>query len=145
MKKSILIVLSCLFIFSSCSTSEDPIDPQKVKYLWHLVNVTGGVAGVNETFSLDTIVWAFNDATKTLVVENNNDDDTIEDALDSGTYEFDVIQGPSGKTFLTINTSEFGNFEISQNTLTIDQNITTTGTGADGFIYTFKRTIELVD
>ncbi|WOD43820.1 hypothetical protein [Hwangdonia lutea] len=145
MKKSIIIVLSCFFMFSSCSTSENPIDPQKVKYLWHLVNVSGGVAGVNETFSLDTIVWAFNDADKTLVVENNNDDDTIEDALDSGIYDFDVIEGASGKTFLTINETEFGNFEISQSALTINQNITTTGTGSDGFIYTFQRTIELID
>ena len=105
-----------------------------------MINVTGGVAGVNETYSLDTIVWAFNDATKTLVVENNNDDDTKEDALDSGTYDFDVLD-TNGKTYITIDNTEFGNFVVSQNTLLIDQNIMSTGSGADGFVYTFQRII----
>ncbi|WP_341216496.1 hypothetical protein [uncultured Wocania sp.] len=144
MKKSVILILSCFFIFSSCSNDEDPIDPQKIKYLWHLVKVTGGVAGIDEEFNLETIVWAFNDANKTLVVENNNDDDTIEDGLDSGTYEYSVLD-LDGKSYLTVNNNELGSFEISQSALVINQNIMSTGDGADGFIYTFQRTILLVD
>ncbi|MFD1615187.1 hypothetical protein [Gelatiniphilus marinus] len=131
-------------MFSNCSSNEVNVDPQNVKYLWHLVNVTGGVAGVDKTFNLNTVVWAFNDETKKLVVENNNDDQAAEDGLDSGTYDFDVIE-IDGKTYLSINDNEFGNFLVSGNLLTINQNIMSSGTGADGFVYTFQRTIELVN
>lgn len=140
MKKSALLILSCIFIFSSCSTNDTPVDNRKVIYLWHLVKVTGGVSGVDEAFDLETIVWTFNEETKKLVVENNNVDDTREDALDSGTYDFGVLD-VDGKAYITINDIEFGNFVVSQNTLIIDQNIMSTGNGADGFVYSFQRTI----
>ena len=45
---------------------------------------------------------------------------------------------------LIIDDNEFGGLIILNNNLTIDQNLTSTGTGADGFIYSFQlvQTIE---
>lgn len=137
MKNCALIVLSCFFILSSCSTNDDPIESQKIRYLWHLVNVTGGVAGIDEQFPVGTIIWSFDDATKTLTIDNKNTDDSIEDALESGSYDYSVLD-VDGKTYLSIEGNELGSFEISQSNLIINQNIMSTGTGADGFIYTFR-------
>lgn len=138
MKKSIILVLSCFFILSNCSiNNSDPLPPQEVKYLWHLVKVTGGVAGVDEQFSTDTVIWSFDGDTQTLTVDNKNSDDTIEDGLDSGSYDYSVLD-IDGTTYLSIDGNEFGSFETSQTTLSINQNLMSTGNGADGFIYTFQ-------
>lgn len=138
MKKSIILVFSCVFILTSCSVNNsDPLPPQKVKYLWHLINVTGGIAGVDNQFTVDTVIWSFDDATQTLAVENKNTDDSLEDGLDSGSYTYSVLD-QGGKTYLTVDGSEWGSFEILQNKLTINQNVKSTGNGADDFIYTFQ-------
>ncbi|MFV9550559.1 hypothetical protein [Algibacter sp. PT7-4] len=138
MKKNILIILSCILIMTSCSLNDnDNATPQEIKYLWHLVKVTGGIAGVNEQFETNVITWSFNNETETLVVNNKNTDDSIEDSLDSGTYSFSVLE-ENNTTYLIIDDIELGSFEVSGNILTINQNNTSTGNGTDGFIYTFQ-------
>ncbi len=145
MKKIVIIALSCFFVLSNCSTNDsNPATSQKVRYLWHLISVTGGVAGVDEQFSLNTVVWAFDDATKTLVVDNKNTDDTKEDGLDSGSYAYTVLD-VDGNTYLSIEGNEYGSFEISQNILTINQNLKSTGSGTDGFIYSYQVEAVAVD
>lgn len=105
---------------------------------WHLTNVSAGVAGVDNDFNLNDIVWSFDNTTNKLTINNTNTDDTIEDGFDSGVYNFSVTTVGSDE-FLVIDSNEFGNVVATQTQLTIDQNITTIGTGADGFIYTFTR------
>lgn len=145
MKKSILIVLSCFFIFSNCSVNNSDSTPtQKVEYLWHLVNVTGGFSGIDEQFSVDTVVWVFNEDAKILTVENNNDDDSIEDGLDTGTYNYSVL-AIDNITYLIVDDNELGSFTSDFETLTINQNIISTGSGADGFIYEFKREVVITN
>ncbi|MFH6768348.1 hypothetical protein V8G56_06350 [Gaetbulibacter aquiaggeris] len=73
----------------------------------------------------------------------NNNTNAVEDGLDSGTYRYDLLD--DGKNiFLIIDDNEFGGLTLSNNILTIDQNLRSTGTGADGFIYSFQlvQTIE---
>lgn len=138
MKKNILIVTCSIFAFLNCSVNNDrSINSDNVKYLWHLINVSGGIAGIDEQFELGTIVWEFNEDTSTLTVTNNNENSNVENGLDTGTYEFSVLN-VDNKTYLVINSNEIGSFEISQNILTINQNEMSNGTGADGFIYTFQ-------
>jgi hypothetical protein len=96
------------------------------------------VAGVDNDFDVNDIVWHFNNTTNKLTVNNTNTDDTIEDGFDSGVYDFSVTTVGSDE-FLIIDSNEFGNVEATQTQLIIDQNITTSGTGADGFVYTFTR------
>jgi len=54
------------------------------------------------------------------------------------------ILNDGNNTFLIIDGNEYGSITVLTNNLIIDQNLTSTGTGADGFIYSFQlvETIE---
>lgn len=127
----ILIVIS-----TSCSINNENNKPQVVRSEWHLKNVSGGLEGVNNDFVLNQIIWIFNESQSSLTVLNNNTN-AVEDGLDSGTYTYALLND-SNNTFLIIDDNEFGGLTILNDILTIDQNITSTGSGADGFIYTFQ-------
>lgn len=142
MKHYILIAFCCLIAFTSCSISNNNNDdsPQVIKTYWHLTNVSGGFAGVNHDFALGHIIWFFDEALAELSIENLNTDDSLEDGFDTGNYVFS-IQEVNNETFLKVDSNEFGYFTLSETELVINQNITTSGSGADGFIYTFKRVL----
>ena len=143
MKRYILIAFYCLITFTNCSISNnnnDDIPNQVIKTYWHLTNVSGGFAGVNHDFELGDIIWFFDEVTAELSVENLNTNNSLEDGLDTGNYIFSV-QEVNNETFLIIDSNEFGNFTFSQTELVINQNITTSGSGADGFIYVFERVL----
>jgi hypothetical protein len=142
--KYYLIILLFVFGLSSCSLNDDvndtAIDPiEKVE--WHLLLTTGGISGVNDQFNLQTVIWSFNEITSTLIVENNNDDDTKQDFLDSGTYTYNIVT-ENGLGYITINDSEVGRiFFKSLNQMVIDENQLPDGSGADGFIYNFTKVL----
>ena len=129
-------------IITSCSINNDDDKPQVVRSEWHLKNVSGGLAGVNNDFDFNQVIWMFNELQGSLTVLNNNTN-AVEDGLDSGTYNYSLLDDGT-TTFLIIDDNEFGGLIILNNNLTIDQNLTSTGTGADGFIYSFQlvQTIE---
>ncbi len=146
MKKHFLTIFLSILILTSCSIKNDTQlpDPQTVIIHWNLTKTTGGIGGVNDEFTLGTVVWTFDEIDLKITVENNNTDDTKQDALDSGTYDYSVTEA-GGKTFINIVGNEFGRFAVSNNTLVIDQNELSQGSGADGFLYTFQKTVEVVD
>ncbi len=127
---------------TSCSLKNDTDqDQQTYKSLWHLINVSGGVSGVNDSFSLGTIVWSFNETTLKLTIENDNTDDTKQDGWDSGTYDY-LLDQTDSRDFLTISGTEVGELIFtSENTMIINENEKSTGTAADGLIYTLQRTL----
>lgn len=141
MKHYIIIAFCCLITLTNCSVNSNDDSTQQVFITyWHLRNVSGGIAGVDIDFELNDIVWNFDEINGELMVNNTNTNDAIEDGLNSGTYTFSVEQNETNR-FLIIDSNEFGGFTISQTQLQliIDQNITSTGSGADGFVYTFQR------
>jgi hypothetical protein len=145
MKFKLLIPLFCFFIFTSCSVNrgDDVPTEQNTVIQWNLINVRGGVAGVNHNFELGEIIWVFDDSNGILSIENNNTDDTLEDGFNSGNYTFYYIDDDFLNLYITIGDTEFGSITISENNLyfIINQNETSTnGTGADGFIYLFEKT-----
>lgn len=142
MKYKFLISLILIVIIASCSINNDDDKPQVVRSEWHLKNVSGGLAGVNNDFDFNQVIWVFNELQGLLTVLNNNTN-AVEDGLDSGTYSYSMLDDGTN-TFLIIDNSEFGGLTITNNNLTIDQNLTSTGTSADGFIYSFQlvQTIE---
>ncbi|MBJ6367341.1 hypothetical protein [Snuella sedimenti] len=145
MKRTFLIALSCVFLLTSCSVNtNDENNNQVVRYLWHIVNVTGGISGVDEQFSLDTIVWVFDELNGKLSVTNSNDDPEKEDGLDTGVYDFS-IETIGGNTYLVVDDIEIGGITFpSLEEMILNENETSTGQGADGFIYSFQRTVEVV-
>ncbi|WP_242094998.1 hypothetical protein [Aestuariivivens sediminicola] len=140
MKYHIIYFLCLALCLSSCSLDTDTNNNQQsYKSLWHLVNVAGGISGVDDDFDLETIIWSFNDEDGILTVENNNTDITKADGLDSGTYSY-LISVVDSENFIRIDDAEMGQLYFeSQNVLVIDENETSTGPAADGFIYTFER------
>ena len=144
MKTKLLIALCCMFILTGCSVGNDVNTQQTYKRLWHLINVTGGIGGVNENFEPNTIVWSFNETTAKLTVTNDNPDDTIEDGLDSGTYDYSIINA-NGESYLVINDNELGELSFSQTGMGINENVKSTGTGADGFLYLFQLEVQVVE
>ncbi|MFG6688033.1 hypothetical protein ACGK9U_15770 [Mariniflexile sp. HNIBRBA6329] len=148
MKHYILITFLSFITLTNCSISNDDSKQQVYKTYWHLTNVSGSVSGVDNDFELDKIIWTFNEDTNKLVVNNTNATD-VEDGLDTGTYTYSITEvegeGEVNDLFLTIESNEFGKLTFDATELVIDQNITTTGSGADGFIYTFKRVVIIED
>ncbi|TXG34825.1 hypothetical protein [Seonamhaeicola maritimus] len=149
MKTKILILVTVFLTITSCSLSNDTNEgPVEVTLIhWNLINVTGGIAGVDNDFEVGDIVWNADEFNSVLAVNNSNTDNTIEDGLASGSYDF-VLFEASGDIFTVIDGNEFGKIYISEtdNTLLIiDQNELSFGPQADGFIYTFKITTSTIE
>ncbi|MFB9057001.1 hypothetical protein ACFFU9_09640 [Mariniflexile ostreae] len=148
MKRNYSVLFMCMFILSSCSLNNNddlqlaPLEKQT--FQWHLTNTKGGIAGVDTDYEMGTIIWVFNvneNGDGTLIVQNNNTDETLQDGLDTGSYNISMPVKNS-KSYLFLETHEFGEIITpTQSELIIDQNKMINASGADGFIYTFKRTI----
>lgn len=139
------LVIACISFFTLTNCSLDGVDntqPQVIRILWNLRNVSGGVSGVDNDFASGKIVWEFNEITKKLTVSNTNTDTSIEDGLDSGTYTYAITEVGSDD-YLSIASNEVGKITItnSGNQLTINQNLKSTGTTTDGYIYTFDKSV----
>ena len=81
------------------------------------------------------------DESLTITVTNNNTDDTKEDFLDSGNYNYSITEETDGN-YITIEETEFGEVTFpTTTTLLIDTNELSTGSGADGYTYTFQRVL----
>ena len=144
MKNYLLITLLCLFTLTNCSLGGDNnIDEQQtVRVLWQLENVSGGIEGVDNDFDPNVVVWEFDEVNANLTVENNNATTSLEDGLNTGTYSYYLEPGNTDEeAYLIIDTTEFGRITVTSSTLVIDQNFTTNGNAADGYIYTFSKQI----
>jgi hypothetical protein len=144
MKRTLIILFTSFLALTNCSVDNQIDNQEEESFLvyWHLRNVIGGVSDVNNDFELDDIVWFFDETTGELTVENNNTDDTIEDGLSSGLYQFS-FETEDSDFFLFIDGNEFGYVESFQFGLIIDQNIQTAEntTISDGFVYAFDRVL----
>jgi hypothetical protein len=137
MKFKLITSIFLIVCLMSCSVDNDN-NPQVIKTEWHLRNVSGGIQGIDYDFDYNVVIWEFNEAQGTVVIENNNTDDSIEDGLDSGTYSYEINDG-TDFTFITIDNNELGNINILENELNIDTNLTSSGMGSDGYLYTFRK------
>ena len=135
MKNLFLLFITYSFYITTSCTNNGNNDGQTET--WNLTNISGGIAGVNNDFQQGTIIWILNPQSSTLTIENNNTDNNY-DGFDSGIYAYN-IQNISGKSFMIIEGIEFGGITILQNEIIIDQNLTSNGSGADGFILRFEK------
>ena len=133
MKKVVYILVSVLLL--SCSLNDDGNTPTR-DAKWSLINISGGIAGIEIILDKGQITWVFDEANNSLIVEVNIDDPLI--GLSEGTYSYD-LETIGNELFLFVDSSEFGAITISDTQLKIDQNITSTGTTADMFLFRFVR------
>lgn len=119
-------------IFTNCSLDDDTNNEIPNISSWNLIKVEGSIAGVTHTFPMGLIRWTFNEDTLTLVVVNNNTDDSLFDFYDSGTYSYSV-ENNGTDDILFINDMEFGAVSGTQSQLIIDEQVD------DGFVLTLRR------
>ena len=58
---------------------------------WKLVNVSGGIMGVNDTFPEGMITWKVNGISQTIAVTNDNPDAQAQDILPDGIYNYSFV------------------------------------------------------
>ena len=137
LRSLVLFVLITITLLVGCGsndgTEKDPIDG-----VWDVSNISGGFAGINDDYPQGTILWSFDAQNSNLTITNNNTTNTLYDGFESGEYAYTILH--KNKTlYLQVNGQEFGGVVISQNELVINQNITSTGSGADGFVILLKK------
>ena len=144
--KSVILVFITLSFLSCSLNNDDNSNDDVIITQWNLVHITGGIAGVDEIFEIGDIIWFFDSLSGQLTVTNNNIDDTIQDGLDTGVYDY-LFFDDGTNIFLLIDGNEFGAIDIATNNqeFTIDQNITSQGSGADGFLFQFEKSIVVVN
>ena len=135
MKTTFYTLIFTLLLFS-CNIDDDTqknCEPT-LNGSWSLVNVLGGLAGINDDFEVGLIIWDFNQENLELTVTNNNTVDVIYDGFPSGTYDYEIITQTNGDTSLIINTISYSITTLSSSQLVLDE-----GVAADGFLLTFSR------
>jgi hypothetical protein len=148
MKTKFFPIAALFILVFNCTTSpvNDGGQNQILKIEWHLTKVQGGIAGVNHQVDFDKVVWIFNAESNTVIVQNDNTNSALEDSFDSGTYEYTIGDIENKSYIYFAETDEYGNIEFnSQDEFVINQNITSTGLAADGYIYTFTRRLVVTD
>ncbi|MDG5490561.1 hypothetical protein [Psychroserpens sp. SPM9] len=134
MKKYIYLV-ALIFVAMSCQNDDDgtPNNEPTLEGPWSLVNVSGGLAGVDQDFELGIITWDFDIETQQLTIVNTNTD-VVFDGYPSGVYDFQAL---TNGEITTIVIDDNINLEI--NVLTNSQLVLDEGIAFDGFLYTFTR------
>jgi len=140
MNKILLTIMAFLALAVNNSCENDDLNDSTtppLNDLWNLTSIQGGFADVNYQFDEGEITWDFNVETNILYVVNNNIEDEGYDSLQTGEYNFSIIEFDA-ILLVEINNEMFGSYYIEANELIIDQNGAPPG-NADGFILGFVR------
>lgn len=126
-------------LLSSCSDDANIIPQEEnLNGTWNLKNLSEGFAGLNENYPDGAITWTFNAQNQTIIVDNNVPA-SEGFVFNSGTYNYSITT-VNNQEYLNIDSGEFGGLSIStNNNLVIDQNVMSSGVGADGFILSFEK------
>jgi len=131
MKKFFLLLIVCTLCLS-CDNNAKTDSKTKI---WYLVNISGGFAGINNDVEKGTVVWTLNSQDSTLKVENNGDNSS---GFETGTYSCTILNA-NDNNYLVIEGNEFGGMITSEKELFIDQNMQSSGSGADNFSFRFVK------
>jgi len=133
MKSFYVIILSILLF--SCSSDDDSTRETTLQGTWNLVNVTGGIAGIDEDIERGMVVWDFNMTSGMVTITNNITDSTFDTSLPSGTYSYSV-SAPADDDVLIVNEVSLGTINIAGSTFTVGQS---SGISQDGLVFLFER------
>ena len=130
--KPIVIAFILTLVLSNCTNNDDGPKKDILTGSWNVQHISGGFAGIDDDYESGVIVWTFNANNATLSVENNNEADVIYDGLPTGSYSYAILT-VEGEQFLEINGQEQYGIIRSSGQVLLDENKTSTGSGADGF------------
>ncbi|MDI1256027.1 MAG: hypothetical protein PSV16_07980 [Flavobacterium sp.] len=133
--KSIAALLLVASIWSCHRDDDNNNVPENLIGHWKLVNVSGGIAGINQPITDGAVTWEFN-SNNTVTIVNAGDDDYT--GLASGTYPYafvnsDVPESCAEK--LAINNTQSGGCL----TFTTDGKMLISDNYADGFTLEFEH------
>lgn len=144
MKRIIPVFVILIITLAASCSDDDNMNPvfynsntQEADGKWHLIQVTGGIAGINHLFEPSTITWTFSENDDSVTVENTNINESLQDFFDSGTYNISVLandQVPANCNFLLIiDNVDFGCRDIVNDNMTLTQQV------ADGYELKFTK------
>lgn len=126
-------------LLTQCSEDEVLEKPDPLHGSWNVVNISGGFAGINDDYERGSIIWDFDSVSSTLSVSNTHEKkDVLYDGFPTGAYNYMIITSENS-SYLQINEGEFAGIELRDNQLILNQNQSTSGTGADGFVLVFQK------
>ena len=129
---SLLLIIG---LFNRCTIDDDYDNNPTLLGAWNLVEVSGTIAGTTDEFPLGAIVWNFD--TSEVAVLNTNTNDSLQDGLDSGTYDYILANTPTSNSIcnqtIAFAADDTRCIEFSTNVLIITENI------ADAVTYKFIR------
>ena len=136
-KLSLLMLLG-IVLFTSCNSNDDDgsTESESIIGIWNVKNISGGIAGIEDEYETGIITWEFD--IQTLTVVNNDTQGNIYSGFESGTYNYSATE-INGINYIIIDNAEYGGYTLSNNNLNINQNETTSGSGADGFILQLEK------
>lgn len=100
-----------------------------------LVNVSGGLLGVDDYFEIGLITWDFDGYNWVLTVDNNNSTNVAYHGLPSGTYDYQILTTTGEDAYLVVNEVNFS-YRIAlydSSELLLDESI-----AFDGFLLSFN-------
>ena len=128
MKSPILVLLLSIAIFA-CSNDDEP-SPSTILGSWHMVAISGGLAGTYEEINRERVVWTFEETT--VNIRNIEGASGFPFGPETGEY-FYQVEERNGFQVLTVDEWEYGVMTFEGNRLTVDQR------AVDGFLLTFER------
>ena len=145
MKSNVLVFFATIsFLFISSCSSDDLIQNQSINGTWYLKKYDDSTNGININFVREDVKWNFDENTNKLTVEFNFSETTLENnetlhvGLDSGSYDYSLTE-KNGIKYLVIGNQEFGSISIETNTLNLNKNVDSNGSGIDLFIWEFEK------
>lgn len=138
MKKIILLSLTAISLLS-CSEDDTPNNnPTSISGSYSLVKLSGGFAGHNNNFDAGSITWTINEGNNTVTVVNNYNDNngTVEDFLETGTYSF--LQDTATPANQCTATFKADGMDLGCFTQAEDGTITFNQQYADGYLLTLE-------
>jgi len=136
MKNYFYLVVLTVFAFS-CNNDDDAaqnIGPT-LEGSWSLTNVFGGLAGIDDDYENDVIIWDFNLSNQELTVTNTNIETVIFDGLPTGVYDYQVMTNADEEVILIIEGFDFRVSGLTNTTFILDEGAFT----SDGFQLSFSR------
>ncbi|MGC6430251.1 MAG: hypothetical protein ACON5F_04340 [Jejuia sp.] len=152
MKRRVYILLLTVIFLFGC-TNGGVIDNNPFSNTiteWHLLEVLDDSETTLGLFEIGDIIWTFEPSDEgpgdgKIVVRNNNERTNIEDALDSGTYDYLVVEAPDGDQLYFFEDSDFVEFgdinQINSNQIIIDQRIFIDDENPEPYIYVFQAVV----
>lgn len=136
MKTKYYLFIPLLFIILSCE-KEAPTSTD-ISGRWHLLNfVSTYFSSLACQFEPEEVIWDFGPTM--LTIEQNTADQASNCVeFSTGTFSYEIIHARD-KRFLMVDSVEFGEIVLENNTLHINGNSRSTGLVADGAFYLLSR------